>query len=157
MQLARARGATPVAVAGADKAGALREMGAERVVPRGDGLIDALGRDSVDVVVDLVGGPAWPELLEVLRPFGRYAVSGAIGGAFVELDLRTLYLKDLSFFGCTVIEQEVFPNLVTHLEAGRVRPAVSATWPLRDIAKAQAAFEEKRHVGKIVLTVANGA
>ena len=71
----------------------------------------------------------------------------------VELDMRTLYLKDLSFFGCTVLEPEVFGNLVHHIEQGNIKPLVAQTFPLEDINQAQAAFQEKGHVGKMVLTV----
>ena len=78
VQLARARGATVVAVTGPAKAEALRSLGAEQTVARDDSLVDALGRDSIDVVIDLVAGPQWPELLDVLRAGGRYAVAGAI-------------------------------------------------------------------------------
>ena len=95
------------------------------------------------------------ELLEVLRPHGRYAVSGAIAGPMVELDVRTLYLKDLSFFGCTVLEPEVFGNLVRLIELGKIKPLVAETYALADIAKAQTAFAEKNHIGKIVLAVAD--
>ncbi|TNF62937.1 MAG: alcohol dehydrogenase, partial [Rhodobacteraceae bacterium] len=112
-----------------------------------------LGRDSVDVVIDLVAGPAWPALPEVLRPGGRYAVSGAIGGPLVTLDVRTLYLKDLTFFGCTRLGPQVFANLIARIESGQIRPLVAATYPLERIAEAQAEFLEKGHVGKIVLTV----
>ena len=62
-------------------------------------VVAVLGQNSVDVVIDLVAGPRWPALLDVMRPGGRYAVSGAIAGPIVELDVRTLYLKDLRFFG----------------------------------------------------------
>ena len=79
------------------------------------------------------------------------AVAGAIGGSLVELDVRTLYLKDLSLFGCTVLEPEVFANLIGYIESGRISPVVAATFPLERIADAQAAFMAKRHVGKIVL------
>ena len=50
------------------------------------------GVNNVDVVLNLVAGDKWPQLLEVLRPGGRYAVAGAIAGPLVELDIRTLYL-----------------------------------------------------------------
>ncbi|WP_248623609.1 zinc-binding dehydrogenase [Cobetia crustatorum] len=135
------------------KAQTLRELGADQVVSRDQPLTTALPGNSVDVVIDLVGGPQWPQLLELLRQGGRYAVSGAIGGAMVELDLRTLYLKDLSFFGCTVLEPEVFPNLIRHIEQGNIVPLVAETFPLEDIAKAQEMFQQKSHVGKIVLSV----
>ena len=115
--------------------------------------VEAFGRNGVDVVLDLVAGPKWPSLLEALRPGGRYAVSGAIAGPLVELDVRTLYLKDLSLFGCTVLEPEVFPNLIKRIERGQIRPLVAATFPLCEIAAAQAAFEDKTYTGKIVMTV----
>lgn len=153
VQLARARGAEVIAVTGPAKAGLLRELGAGRTVGRDDDLVARLGTASVDVVVDLVAGPNWPALPEVLRPGGRYAVAGAIGGAMVELDVRTLYLKDLSFFGCTVLEPQVFGNLVGRIERGEIRPLVAETYPLRDIHKAQESFQRKGHVGKIVLEI----
>jgi NADPH:quinone reductase-like Zn-dependent oxidoreductase len=149
--LARRRGAEVIAVASKDKAAAVRALGAELVAPRGADLATAFGRERVDVVIDLVGGPRWPELLAVLRPRGRYAVSGAIAGPLVDLDLRTLYLKDLTLLGCTSQDDEVFPNLITYLEHGELVPLVAATYPLEAIAQAQLDFEAKRHVGKLVL------
>jgi len=154
VQLARARGARVIALTSPAKMQALEALGADLVHDRGADLVKTLGANSVDVVVDLVAGPSWPALLEILRPKGRYAVSGAIGGPIVELDVRTLYLKDLSFFGCTVLEPEVFGTLIRRIEAGEIKPLVARTFPLREIAAAQAAFQAKRHIGKIVLTVA---
>jgi NADPH:quinone reductase-like Zn-dependent oxidoreductase len=151
VQLARARGADVWALAGADKADAIAALGADRVVARDADLVAAFGRDRVDVVIDVAGGAQFGALLQVLRPGGRYAVAGAIAGPLVELDLRTLYLKDLSLLGCTVLGAGVFAELVGHIAAGRIRPLVAATYALRDIAAAQAEFLTKRHVGKIVL------
>jgi NADPH:quinone reductase-like Zn-dependent oxidoreductase len=105
------------------------------------------------VVIDLVAGPAFPSLLDVLRRGGCYGTSGAIAGPLVELDVRTLYLKDLTLFGCTALEPEVFPALIGYIEQGRIRPLVSRTFPLERIADAQAAFQTKQHVGKLVLTL----
>lgn len=153
VQLAKARGATVIAVTTPSKAADLLKLGADQVVYRDESLIEALGTNSTDVVLDLVAGKQWNELLDLLRPGGRYAVAGAIGGPLVELDVRTLYLKDLTLFGCTVLEPEVFSNLVARIENGQVSPLVAMTRPLEQIAEAQAAFQEKKHVGKIVLTV----
>jgi NADPH:quinone reductase-like Zn-dependent oxidoreductase len=154
VQLAKARGARVIAVTSASKAAQLVELGCDGVFDRTADLVVELGANSVDVVIDLVAGPQWPSLLEVLRPGGRYAVAGAIGGPLVELDVRTLYLKDLSFFGCTVLEPEVFGRLIKSIEDGHVRPLVARTFQLSDIAAAQSAFEAKTHIGKIVLSIA---
>ncbi|MEH6649069.1 MAG: alcohol dehydrogenase family protein [Motiliproteus sp.] len=151
VQLAKRRGAKVIAIAGASKADEVLALGADRVIPRGTDLVDALGEKSVDVVVDLVAGEQWSSLLEVLKPCGRYAVSGAIGGPLVELDVRTLYLKDLSFFGCTMLEKRVFPNLIGYIERGEIRPALAKTYPLTEIVRAQKDFLIKAHTGKLVL------
>jgi len=153
IQLARARGAKVIAVTSPAKFDDLLRLGADQTLAREDKVTDVLGSNSVDVVIDLVGGAQWPDLLEVLRPGGRYAVAGAIGGEIVALDLRTLYLKDLSFFGCTVLEPTVFKNLIDRIEKGHVSPLVAQTFPLNQIVTAQTAFLTKKHTGKIVLEV----
>ncbi len=151
IQLARVRGAHVVAVASAAKRTALEALGAARVLDRNARLPEALGAETIDAVIDVVGGPAWPELLTVLKSRGRYAVSGAIAGPVVSLDLRKLYLKDLTFYGCTAQDAGVFPRLVALLDAGALAPPVAARFSLKDIQAAQAAFLDKTHVGKIVL------
>ena len=155
VQLATGKGASVTAVSAPAKFAALRAIGADRVLPRESDLVESLGADSVDVVVDLVAGRGWDQLLRVLRPGGRYAVAGAIAGPHVQLDVRTLYLKDLSFFGCTVLDRGVFTALVEAIEQGIVRPLVAEVYALEAIAEAQAAFERKAHIGKIVLRVAD--
>lgn len=154
IQLAKARGATVIAVTSPSKSGALLALGADRTLERDADYAGELGMNSIDVVIDLVAGGKWPSLLDILKPGGRYAVSGAIGGPMVELDVRTLYLKDLSFFGCTVLEPQVFGNLVKRIERKEIKPLVAETYPLREISAAQDAFGKKGHIGKIVLTVA---
>ena len=153
VQLVKARDAKVIAVTSPAKSEAVLRLGADQVIARDDSPIEVLGQDSVDVVIDVVAGSKWPELLDILRPEGRYAVSGAIGGSRVELDVRTLYLKDLSLYGCTVLGSEVFSNLIKQIETGRIRPLVAETYPLNRISDAQTSFVAKKHLGKIVLIV----
>ncbi len=151
VQLAKRRGAQVVAIAGTEKAEAVRALGADQVIARGADLSALFGPEHFDGAVDIVGGPQFGSILDVLKRGGRYGVSGAISGPVVELDLRTLYLKDLRLIGCTVLEPEVFPNLIDIIERGEIRPLIAATYPLAEIVAAQEAFLTKRHVGKIVL------
>jgi len=151
VQLAKRRGAEVIALSGAAKAAEVRALGADRVLDRDADLVAELGRDSVDLAADLVAGPNWPRLLDALKVGGRYVTSGAIAGPLVELDVRTLYLKDLTFYGCTYQDDEVFANLVGYIERGEVRPLVAKTYPLRDIGAAQRDFLAKRYTGKLVL------
>jgi NADPH:quinone reductase-like Zn-dependent oxidoreductase len=151
VQLARRRGARITAITSAAKAGLVESLGAERIVLRDRNLRDELAAESVDAVIDVAGGPDWPHLLDALKRGGRYAVSGAIAGPIVALDLRTLYLKDLRLLGCTILEPGVFRNLVSHIERGEIAPLLAKTFPLTEIVRAQQEFLEKRFLGKLVL------
>lgn len=151
IQLVKRRKAKVIAVCGADKMEQVSELGADQVISRGKNLLQVLGADAVDVVIDLVAGDQWPQLPDLLRRGGRYTVAGAIGGPMVEMDVRTLYLKDLSFFGCTYQPRHVFENLVSYIEGDELKPLVSAQYALQDITQAQQAFMEKKFIGKLIL------
>ena len=153
VQLAKRRGAEVTAMAANAKAGIVRSLGASQVVPRDADLTALFGQEYFDAVVDVVGGTQFSSILNVLKRGGRYGVSGAISGPIVGLDLRTLYLKDLRLIGCTVLEHEVFGNLVSYIERGEIKPVIAATYDLSDIVTAQEAFLTKQHVGKIVLSL----
>lgn len=153
VQLAKRRGATVIALSSAAKADEVLALGADRVIDRNANLVKELGEGSIDVVVDLVAGEQWPSFLDVLRRGGRYATAGAIAGPISEIDVRTLYLKDLTLMGCTFQEDEVFANLISYIEAGEIRPLVAATYPLDGIAAAQEDFLSKKHAGKLVLMI----
>ncbi len=151
VQLAKLRGARVTAIVGADKAKHAIAIGADKIIERGTDIAEALGEESIDVVVDNVGGKDFESMLKVLRRGGRYVSSGAIGGPVVSLDLRTFYLKDLTLIGCTAWDEPVFGNLVAYIEKNQIKPLVAKTFALRDIAKAQSEFLEKKHFGKFVL------
>jgi NADPH:quinone reductase-like Zn-dependent oxidoreductase len=151
VQLAKVRGATVTAIVGKSKMDEVLRVGADFVVDRDSDIVSELGEERFDVVIDNVGGPHFAGELNTLKRGGRYASSGAIGGPLVNLDLRTMYLKDLTLIGCTAWDEPVFPQLVSYIESNRIKPLVAKTFPLADIAHAQQEFLEKKHVGKFVL------
>lgn len=158
IQLARRRGASTIAIASGGKLDALHSLGADAMVDRNtddlaSAVTDAAG-GPIDVLADVVGGPGFPELFEQIRRGGHYVTSGAIAGPIVDLDLRTLYLHDLTMHGATVFEPQVFADLVGYVERGEIRPVVAGVWGLDDIPAAQEAFLRKEHVGSMVVEVA---
>jgi len=147
VEIARLRGAHITALAGHNKAEAVRAAGADVVLDR-----DAeLKTGAFTVTVDVVGGTRWPDFIDALKPGGRYATSGAIAGPIVEADLRTVYLNDLTIYGCSFTSQAVFSELIALVNSGQVKPLVSKTLPLSEIGKAQEYFSAKKFPGKIVL------
>jgi NADPH:quinone reductase-like Zn-dependent oxidoreductase len=151
VQLAKRRGAFVTAIAGKTKREKVKSIGADQVIARNENIVDYLGEKSVDVVIDNVAGPSFGGMLKVLKRGGRLVSSGAIAGPLVELDMRDFYLKDLTLIGCTAWDQPVFPNLVSYIEKGEIKPLLAKTFPLKNIVDAQREFSKKDHVGKFVL------
>lgn len=156
IQLAKLHGMQVAAITSAAKTDQVKGLGADVVFVRGAKDLAAAVSEAtggIDVFADVVGGDGFAQLLETLLPGGHYVVSGAVGGAQVELDLRTLYLKDLTFHGATVVPPRVFGHLVDYLAGGDLRPVVDRVYPLAEMPAAQEYFLERRHVGSVVIEI----
>lgn len=155
IQLARVRGAIPYAVTSAGKEQALKDIGAEDVVLRDAGdlvtEVEKVVDGPVDVVADLVAGSMFNDLLRILRPEGRYSTAGAIGGPVVDLDLRTMYLKQLELHGSSQGTRTAFRRLVRYIEAGEIKPLLDRTFRLSDFHEAQRTFMSKTYIGNLVV------
>lgn len=158
IQLAKRRGASAIAMASEAKWDGVKAAGADVLLPRAPkdlkaALQDATGSGKVTVVADVVGGDAWPDLIDVLARGGRYTCAGAIAGPMVTMDLRTFYLRDLTFTGATIVPPGVFADLVGYIARGEIKPLLAASYPLRQLVEAQQAFIAKKHTGNIVVTL----
>ena len=156
IQLCRARGAIPVAISSSGYEERLEVIGAEAVLIRdSDPLLFQLesvmpGR-TVDVVADLVGGDLFRDLINLLKPEGRYISAGAIAGAVVPLDLRTVYLKHLELHGSSQGSRTAFRNLLGYIRTRKVQPLLDRAYALSQIHQAQRDFTAKRFFGKLVV------
>jgi 2-desacetyl-2-hydroxyethyl bacteriochlorophyllide A dehydrogenase len=151
VQLAKRRGAIVTGVASQSKADKVQLIGADSVIHRGEDILAKLGEEYFDIIIDNVAGDAFKDLLKLLKRNGRYVSSGAIGGPFVSFDMRTFYLKDLTLIGCTAWDEPVFPNLISYIEQGEIKPLVAKVFPLEQIVDVQKEFLKKKHVGNFVL------
>ncbi|MDG4881667.1 alcohol dehydrogenase family protein [Mesorhizobium sp. WSM4884] len=156
VQLARARGAIPYALVGKGKEQAVLDIGAEKVITRGvadlpAAVNEATGGKPIDVVADLVGGAIFNDLLRILRPEGRYTTAGAIAGPVVQLDLRTMYLKQLQLHGSSQGTRGDFRRIVRYIEEKKIKPLVGGIYKLSDFHRAQTDFMAKDFVGKLVV------
>lgn len=156
VQLARARGARPVAITSQNKRASLLDLGAEVAVTRGmsdlqQAVAAALHGRQVDVVADVVGGAMFTDLLHILRPQGRYVLAGAIAGPMIEIDLRTIYLKHLEIIGSSQGTREEFKAVIDYIVSGRIKPLVAQVYSLNELGQAQADFERKEFIGKFVI------
>ncbi|HIZ98242.1 MAG TPA: NADPH:quinone oxidoreductase family protein [Candidatus Janibacter merdipullorum] len=133
--------------------------GADEVV-LADGFLGAVGKASVDIVVDPVGGDRFTDSLRSLREGGRLLVIGFTAGSIPEVKVNRLLLTNVSVVGVgwgafamtkpghVGTEWEA---MLPHLRSGALRPVVGATHPLEDAATALTSLETRTVTGKIVL------
>ncbi|GMA08693.1 alcohol dehydrogenase [Tetragenococcus halophilus subsp. flandriensis] len=153
IQLVKARGAKVIGVCSEENEELIKNIGADKIIFRGEDYTEKLDEMSVDVVLDIVAGDKWSQLLKILKKGGKLGMSGAIAGPIVNFDVRDLYLKDISIYGATYQTKGSMLQLIDFVEQGKVRPIIAKTYPLKDIVEAQKAFLSKKYVGKIVLKV----
>jgi NADPH:quinone reductase-like Zn-dependent oxidoreductase len=155
IQLAKVRGALPIALSGPSKLEAVRSLDVP-VFDRTDPTLfkrlkEATGDELFDVTADLVGGQLFNLCLKALKPHGRYTTAGAIGGPEVQFDLRTMYLKHLELHGSSQGTRAAFQRVLKYIETGAIKPLVAGVYRLSEFHKAQKAFMAKEFFGKLVV------
>ncbi len=143
VQLAAARGAHVTAVAGAAKADFVRGLGAERVVDYRTEDITASG-EIFDVIIDIGGSTPVRRMRRILAPEGTLAIVGGEGGDWltggmgrqIGASLLSMFTKQKLAFFISPEDQASLARLAEHVEAGRVRPAVTRTYALAEAPQA---------------------
>jgi NADPH2:quinone reductase len=165
LQVAKALGASTIAVVSSDeKERVAREAGADEVV-RSDGpwREQALELGGVDVVLDPVGGDRFTDSLRCLKEEGRVLVVGFTEGSIPEVKVNRLLLRNVSVvgagWGAYVMgnperNRAIGEAIGTMVGEGFVRPIVGACLPLEEAPGAFRIIDERRATGKVVLKVA---
>ncbi|MFT5114027.1 MAG: NADPH:quinone reductase-like Zn-dependent oxidoreductase [Parasphingorhabdus sp.] len=156
IQLSHARGARVAALTSESKFKAVQSLNPAAVVSRdcndlGESLQLTLGTSKVSVVADVVAGKRFSNFLSVLPSHGRYVTAGAIGGAIVPFDVRTLYLRHLTFFGVSCGMPWHFERVLERLNADQIKPLLHGTYSLSEIHQAQRDFIAKKHFGNLAV------
>ncbi len=149
VQLLVDRGCHVVARTSEAKRDLVARLGVDEMSVRG--VDDVASIAPVDAVVDVVGGDEFGPMIDRLRDGGRLVTAGAIAGAVVPFDIRRLYLHHRRIIGSTMHTPDDFAELSRIAVAGGIEPLVTATFPLTEIAAAQARFLAKDFVGKLVV------
>ncbi len=156
IKLAKIRGAKVTAISSGEKVNLVKELGCNEIINRSVPEAIFLGqikemKNSFDVVADTVAGSWLSKIFDTIHPGGKYVCSGAIAGPIVNLDLRKLYLKDITAIGSTSWIEESFSRIVDLIESKQIDPVVHKSFSLKDIIEAQKLFVEKKPFGKIAL------
>lgn len=112
----------------------------------------ATNKRGVDAVVDNVG-VTFMQSLRTLRKGGRLLTVGNSAGPKVEIDNRYMFAKHLSIIGSTMSTLEEFSEVMDLVVAGKLKPVMDRTFPLKEAAQAQDRLEKHENFGKITLDI----
>jgi NADPH:quinone reductase-like Zn-dependent oxidoreductase len=159
VQLALLHGARVFATAGSDdKLQKARALGAFEVINHrtqevAEEIWRLTNRRGVDVVIEHVGEATWPAAVRSLTRGGRLVTCGATTGWNGAIDLRVLFVKQLSLLGSFMGTKGELLRAARFFFAGQLKPVIDTTFPLAEAAAAQSRLEASGQFGKIVLEV----
>jgi NADPH:quinone reductase len=153
----------------ADKLERLKPYGLDAGVVTGSNgfgaaITSAIGEKGVDMIVDNIGGDVLAPCIEALAVGGRYVTIGRMSGVLKgELDVDRLAERRLHLYGVSnrlrssvqraESMRRFIADLMPALSEGRIRPIIDRSFPLAELAAAQAHVEADRHVGKVVIRI----
>jgi len=166
IQLCRIVGAIPYAVSQPDKADALRALGAEAVIDRGDlptfvdRVLATTNGQPIDAVMDLVGGEMTNLFIDTMivdmqhrKRYPRLSIAGASGGNVSEIMWTKIYLYQVQIFGVSHGTREEAEQLIAWIRSGELKPVLHAAFKLSDLHEAERYFVNRgsNYLGKIVV------
>ena len=169
VEVGKALGATVIASASStEKLEVARAHGADHLINYAeedirDRVLELTG--GVDVVYDPVGGDAFRASLRCINPGGRILVIGFASGDVPQIPANHLLVKDAAAIGLSLgqvrkhqpqLIRQSLAELLEWWERGKLKPLVSATYPLAQYEDALAAITGRRVTGKIALLPLEG-
>ncbi|PZP50987.1 MAG: zinc-binding dehydrogenase [Pseudopedobacter saltans] len=149
-------------VGGTEKEDACLSLGADVVINyKEQDFEQVIGRDQIDVVLDMIGGDYFNKNINLLKPDGRLVYINATKGNKVELNIGKLMQKRIYVTGSTLrgreysfkkyLTEDILKNVWPWIENGQFKPTIYETLPLSQAFTGQQIMEGGSHIGKIIL------
>ncbi len=160
LQFARLAGCRVIALTStAEKMALLRELGADTVInyretPQwGDAVLAATQGRGVDLAVELGGPGTLPQSIHCVRPGGRLALIGMVGGmgSVDYLHLIPIIHKALTLFANSMGSLADLENMLQAVGQHQLRPHIDRVFPFAQAPEAFRYFSGRGHIGKVVI------
>ncbi|HUR62150.1 MAG TPA: zinc-binding dehydrogenase [Candidatus Thermoplasmatota archaeon] len=158
LQIAKAQGAWVCATTGgAAKVHLVRDLGADHVIDYkaspdwSKEAFVATGKKGFDAILDSSGTATLGRSVRLLGLGGRLVTCGATTGPTAEVDIRSIFWKQLTIMGSTMGIPQDLKDAIAMWESGNLRVHVDSVLPLEKVRDAQARMQEAGQFGKIVL------
>jgi NADPH:quinone reductase-like Zn-dependent oxidoreductase len=161
IQIAKLWQARVIATSGtAEKCDKARQIGADVVFNYRDNpkygsqiFKDITNKKGIDLVVDSVGSATFTDSLRLLKTGGKFVTCGATTGGKVEMDLRSIFWKQLHVIGSTMATHSEFQAVMDHVFAGKLTPVIDKVFPLDQVKDAEDYMHQGLQFGKILIRI----
>ena len=161
LQFAKEMGAKVIATTSSEeKAEKLKALGADEIInykehPKwGEKVLELTDNEGVDHVVEVGGGETFNESIRAVKLGGHIALIGVLSGpAANELVLPRIFLKQVRTSGIAMANHQSQKAMVEYLENSKIKPVISDTFDLADLAEAFQHQIDNKHFGKISITM----
>ncbi|MCS5593506.1 MAG: NAD(P)-dependent alcohol dehydrogenase [Porticoccaceae bacterium] len=161
LQLAKSMGAKVIATSSSDeKLKRLQNLGADEVInykdePQwGKAVLAKTGGLGVDHVVEVGGGGTFGESVRAVKLGGHIALIGVLSGPAVsEIILPRIFMKQIRLSGIAMGNQQSQLAMLSYLDSTNIRPIISDTFDLSELATAFQHQIDNKHFGKISISI----
>lgn len=160
LQFAKAAGARVIATSSSgEKLERLRDLGADELinykeVPAwGPKALELTGGQGVDTVVEVGGAGTLDQSMLACRLGGHVALLGVLAGVAGPVQTALLFSKNLRVQGLTVGSRAMQLDMIAAIEANGIKPVISDTFALADLADAFRHQIANKHFGKIAVAI----
>jgi len=159
IQIAKHLGAEVITTAGsAEKLEKGKALGADHTINYkeekfGERVQDITSGKGVDVVFEHIGPDVWEDSMSCLGKKGRLVTCGATSGPEVKIDLRFVFMKQLSILGNYMGGLSELQEVIPLVEQGVLKPVIDQCFPLKEAGAAHQHMENRKNIGKIILEV----
>ena len=161
LQFAKEMGAKVIATTSSEeKAEKLKALGADEIInykehPKwGEKVLELTNNEGVDHVVEVGGGETFNESIRAVKLGGHIALIGVLSGpAANELVLPRIFLKQVRTSGIAMANHQSQKAMVEYLENSKIKPVISDSFDLAELARAFQHQIDNKHFGKISITM----
>jgi len=159
IQIAKFFGCRVIATAGSEeKLSKAKQLGADDTIHHHkekvrDSVRKLTAKRGVDVAFEHVGTATWEDSVASLAPGGRLVTCGATTGYDAKIDIRFLFVRQLSILGSYMGTKDEFATVLKLVAAGKMKPVVDKVFPLAECRAAHEYLESGAQFGKVVLKV----
>ncbi|KAA0957291.1 zinc-binding dehydrogenase [Planococcus sp. ANT_H30] len=130
-----------------------QKIGADRTIATDSDWVEEMADETIDLVIDSVGGATFNRSLDILKKGGRIVIFGATTEDTVDFNLRQFFYGQYQLFGSTMGSREELRDMLDHMESYNMRPVVDKTYSLDQAQEAFDYLASGNQFGKVVLKI----